>query len=102
MAVAKLAYRESGDFVAACVFPDSGVERKASIQDLQSLAAAVEPELHGLHVAHAELSDPFVLRAGTVVNERRYYLLDGVELPFVAPVAIGLIEHVGLLRLLLE
>ena len=43
-------------------FPDSEVERKASIQDLQSLAAAVEPELHGLHVAHAELSDPFVLR----------------------------------------
>ena len=101
MAVVKLAYQEKRRFVAARVFPDSQVERKAAVQELQSLTADEEPRLHGLHVKHAELSE-FDLRTGTVVNEWRHYFLDDVELQFVALVAIGLIEHVGLLILLLE
>ena len=82
VAVVKLAYQEKGRFVAARVFPDSQVERKAVVQELQSLTAAEQTGLHGLHVEH--------------------YFLDGVELQFVALVAIELIEHVGLLILLLE
>ena len=50
MAVVKLAYQEKGRFVAARVFPDSQVERKAAVQELQSLTADEEPRLHGLHV----------------------------------------------------
>ena len=51
MAGVKLAYQEKGRFVAACVFRGSQVERKAAVQDLQSLTAAEEPSLHGLDVA---------------------------------------------------
>ena len=35
MAVVKLAYQEKGRFVAARVFPDSQVERKAAVQDTE-------------------------------------------------------------------
>ena len=95
MAVVEACLSGKGRFVAACVFPDSQVERKAAVQELQSLTADEEPG------KHAELSE-FDLRTGTVVNEWRHYFLDDVELQFVALVAIGLIEHVGLLILLLE